>query len=369
MDKPHSTFSNWQPLRKILSMLLIIAMVVLSLPATVYAYDSTVENCTTMTIRDVSENAPQAEKEEKGVSTPKTGILVVAHGSPEDSWNQPARDAVECIDCPYPAELGFLEYVAGEDIGTAVANLEKRGVNHIVTVPMFVASASDHIEEIKYILGIPSAIAKEEASEAGLEVISHNAEIEITPALDDHPLVAKILDDRIATVSQQPDKEIVVLVAHGTSAEADLAVWKNNLASLGQQLKENHSFLDVDYGFVAIGEPKVRAVVEAQQKKNPGASIIVMPVMLSEGTFTGTEIPEVLAGLTYVYPAEGQRSLLPHDDISRLIVARAYDAIGFFAGGDGTTESPYKVATAEQLNRVRYYLDKHFILTDSIELS
>jgi sirohydrochlorin ferrochelatase len=211
-------------------------------------------------------------------------------------------------------------------------------------VPIFVASASDHIEEIKYMLGIPSSIMEEEAMKAGLEVIPHNAEIEMTPALDDHQLVAEILEDRIATVSQQPDQEIVVLAAHGTSEAEDLAVWKNNLASLGQQLKKNHKFLDVDYGFVAIGEPNVRAVVEAQQAENPGASIIVMPVMLSEGTFTGTTIPEVLTGLTYVYPAEGQRSLLPHDKISHLIVARAYEAIGVFAGGNGTVSNPYQIS-------------------------
>jgi hypothetical protein len=40
-----------------------------------------------------------------------------------------------------------------------------------------------------------------------------------------------------------------------------------------------------------------------------------------------------------------------------------------FAGGEGTEESPYQVATAEQLNQVRYNLDKHFILTDDIDLS
>jgi len=210
-------------------MLLTVAMIILLLPATVYAYDSTVENCTsTMTINGASD-APQVGKEETGVSPPTTGILVVAHGSPEDKWNQPVRDAVEGIDCPYPVELGFLEFVAGEDIGTAVANLEEQGVEHIITVPIFVASASDHIEEIKYMLGISSSITEEEAIEAGLEVISHNVEIEITPALDDHQLVAEILDDRIATVSQQADQEIVVLAAHGTSAAADLAVWKNNL--------------------------------------------------------------------------------------------------------------------------------------------
>ncbi len=45
-----------------------------------------------------------------------------------------------------------------------------------------------------------------------------------------------------------------------------------------------------------------------------------------------------------------------------------YDS-SFMAGGDGTEGNPYKIETAEQLNRVRYALDKHYILTDDISLS
>jgi hypothetical protein len=40
-----------------------------------------------------------------------------------------------------------------------------------------------------------------------------------------------------------------------------------------------------------------------------------------------------------------------------------------FVGGDGTEESPYQIATAEQLDQVRDYLDKHFILTADIDLA
>jgi hypothetical protein len=40
-----------------------------------------------------------------------------------------------------------------------------------------------------------------------------------------------------------------------------------------------------------------------------------------------------------------------------------------FAGGNGTAESPYQIATAAQLNKVRNYLDKNFILTADIDLS
>ncbi|MDD4495186.1 MAG: InlB B-repeat-containing protein, partial [Eubacteriales bacterium] len=44
-------------------------------------------------------------------------------------------------------------------------------------------------------------------------------------------------------------------------------------------------------------------------------------------------------------------------------------AAGIFAGGSGTPEDPYRIATAEQLNNVRYNLDKSFVLAADITLS
>ncbi|MCL6558152.1 MAG: S-layer homology domain-containing protein, partial [Firmicutes bacterium] len=261
------------------------------------------------------------------VQTDGTGILVLAHGSTQDSWNQPVRDAVKSVKSPFPVEAGFLESVPGEDIPSAIRKLEAQGVERIIAVPIFVASASGHIEEIKYILGLPSSITPDEAAGEGLEPVQHSAAIELTPALDDHILVAGILNDRIASVSQQAAQEVVVLAAHGTSSPDELAVWKYNLTSLGQKLKEKHGFSDVDYGFAAVGEPGLRAVIEGRKTTNPAASLIVMPVMLSEGTLTSNKIPSVLAGLEYIYPPAGQRSLLPHINISHFIAARANDAV------------------------------------------
>lgn len=42
-------------------------------------------------------------------------------------------------------------------------------------------------------------------------------------------------------------------------------------------------------------------------------------------------------------------------------------AVGF-AGGDGTSQDPYQIATADQLNEVRNYLDSHFVLINDIDL-
>lgn len=49
------------------------------------------------------------------------------------------------------------------------------------------------------------------------------------------------------------------------------------------------------------------------------------------------------------------------------VVYAAEDTVNF-AGGDGTAENPYKVATAEHLNNVRNYPDKCFLQTEDIPL-
>lgn len=48
--------------------------------------------------------------------------------------------------------------------------------------------------------------------------------------------------------------------------------------------------------------------------------------------------------------------------------AKARDARSDFAGGSGTEDDPYQVATAEQLHSVRDHLDAHFVQTEDIDL-
>lgn len=40
-----------------------------------------------------------------------------------------------------------------------------------------------------------------------------------------------------------------------------------------------------------------------------------------------------------------------------------------FAGGDGSINNPYQIATAQQLDAVRYHLDSNFVLVDDIDMS
>jgi len=44
-------------------------------------------------------------------------------------------------------------------------------------------------------------------------------------------------------------------------------------------------------------------------------------------------------------------------------------AAGDFAGGDGTAGNPFKIESADQLDKIRNYLDDHFILNQDIDMS
>lgn len=257
------------------------------------------------------------------------GVLVIAHGAAEEAWNEPVRQVVRGAksQLPYRMELGFLEFVGGEDIAAAASKLEACGVTRIVAVPLFVCSASGHMEEIKYILGLPTMLTGEKAAQEGLEKVSVTAQLELAPCLDDHPLIAEILDDRIQSLGHASEGEILVLAAHGTSEPTNLSVWVENMTSICSRLQAMHGFCAVHFGFAGAGAPGIRTVVDEARAQNPDCQTIVMPVMLSEGHFTDVRIPKKLHGLNYAYPEAGQRALLPHENMSNYISARTNDAV------------------------------------------
>ena len=314
-----------------------------------------------------------AEEENEG----KIGILVIAHGSPNEDWCAPVRDTVAEVDLPYPAELGFLEFVPNETINNAVEKLDDAGVTKIIAVPLFVSSHSSHIQEIEYVLGLRETLPQTservniegavvnrsivtkgggyvisrvpiETAEIGcgktMQAISNeeelipvetDAEIMLTKAVDDHPLVGYLLADRIAELSEDPGNETVVIVAHGTENEEDFIAWSNNLNGLSEETRKilrwwmepSIKVVDVKYAFIHLNETlhpdqTVRAVVEEASIETDA---IVVPLMVSEGYFTGRHIPQLLENLTYAYNG---KALTPHPNVATWIETRVICALG-----------------------------------------
>ncbi|MEA2051699.1 MAG: CbiX/SirB N-terminal domain-containing protein [Euryarchaeota archaeon] len=320
------------------------------------------------------------------------GILVVGHGSPSDSWCAPLRSVVANVSSPYPIELGFLEFVPNETINIAVGKLDEAGVTKIIAVPLFISSHSGHIGEIEYVLGLREELttmsmqvfvegkelersivslegryrvsympivetvsamgvtAKQhhgggEAEEEELVPVDTETEIVLTNAIDDHWAIADILVDRAAALSEDPANETIVLVAHGTGNESNFAGWVSSSKSLAEQMKLKLRYgmglniNDVRYSFVFPNETLhsdllVRAVVE---NVSATSHSIVVPLMVSEGYFTGRKIPKLLKNISYAYPEKGERALTPHSNVAEwieLMVAKelSYPSVQIYDG-------------------------------------
>jgi sirohydrochlorin ferrochelatase len=254
----------------------------------------------------------------------KIGVLVVAHGSDEIRWNQVVQQGVAAVRLPYPIAVGYLEFTE-PDIQKAVTKLESQGVSRIIAVPLFVSTYSNHIEEIKYILRLRDTLPQSEgATGETLRQVQCHSQISLTAALDDHPIVAKILAERLQRISSDPGHEVAVLVGHGADTEAGATKWQAQFDSLAQQVKKNLKLKAAYYGFAAMGKPTVRQTVTAAGSEG---EVLLIPVMLSEGFFTDQKIPRDLEGLRYRYPQPGERALLPHADLARFIEMRVKETV------------------------------------------
>lgn len=275
-----------------------------------------------------------AEEETEG----KIGVFVIASGSPSEDWCKPVRAAVKNVSLPYPVELGFLDFVPNETITAAVERFDDMGITKILAVPLFISSYSDHIRKIEYVLGLR---ANPPEGAENLTQVDTNATIELTKAMDDHPLVAYTLADRVVELSKGSGNETVVIMAYGTDNETDFVGWNNSLAtnisrwgswtyfehgeiyarSLAEQVKAISNFKDVRYGFMGYqGSPNIRQAVE--EAAHDGSVIVVTTNSLGSSYVDGL-IAKKLKGLKYSYNGKGfygyPEELSPHPNIVRWI--------------------------------------------------
>ncbi len=108
------------------------------------------------------------------------GFLLVGHGTRRTAGQEQLRTVfIEFAAqlSPYPAALGFLE-LAEPDIASAVAEMAKKGVQRLITVPVLLFSAG-HAEE-----DIPQAVA-EAARQHGIGAVTQVPPLECCqPILD-----------------------------------------------------------------------------------------------------------------------------------------------------------------------------------------
>ncbi len=278
------------------------------------------------------------------------GILLLAHGGSAE-WNGRVTELAAKVDATMPTEIAF-GMAARASIQIAIDRLVARGVTEVVAVPLFVSSWSSVITSTEYLLGLraeaPAALASyarmnhapaASGAQAGHEShtststaadgttpVTSPVPVRITPALNDHSIVADILASRARTISRDPSKEALVIVAHGPNDEDENRRWLADMRSLSGRIRQTDTFASLNYLTLRDDAPKtirdaataeLRGIVE--HEKSAGRRVLIVPLLIS---FGGIErgLRERLDGLPYTM---AENALMPDDRLATWVLTVA----------------------------------------------
>ena len=226
------------------------------------------------------------------------GLILVPHGS-DHNWNEAMRAAMAPIREKYVTEEAF-SMVDPFVVERAVRRLEAKGVKAAVLLRIFSLESSFR-DQAEYVLGL-----REEYRGPHAERIASHLRFATRGGLEAHPLLAEAMLARAREISEDPSKETVVLVAHGTGGDAADAHWMRNLETIADHIRtrsreEGRAFRDVRFhtwreDWPDKREASVRAIRGmVEEAGRDGGTALVIPVRTID---RGPEA-DFLEGLTY----------------------------------------------------------------------
>lgn len=272
------------------------------------------------------------------------GVLVMAHGGTEE-WNRNVQEAVAPLAGSLPISVAF-GMADADALQHAVHELEAAGVRRIVVVRLFI-SGDSWLERTEQILGLtpgappapptsahPHPAAADAASPAGDQPPAGDPGARHQPALyrirtdsafalsreglSEAAEVGRILLERARDLSATPEREQVLILAHGVGDDAENARWRDLITARAAQLRDALPFRRVQIETLAEDWPEQRVAAEERVRAfvrdgaAGGEQTIVIPFRLSGfGPYA-----KILEGIDYVSDGRG---LLPHSAITEWI--------------------------------------------------
>ena len=257
----------------------------------------------------------------------------MAHGGSPD-WNGGVMDAAEPLRQQYALEIAF-GMADAVTIQEAVRTLETRGIRRIAVVRLLISGESWY-DRTEQILGLrPGApgrpVLTGEAHDAGhgdqnqgMEFwrIQTEASFALTTSgLAEAEALGTVLSDRARALSRVPEREDVLILAHGPGDESENERWIAHLDSRADAVRAALAFRRVQVMTLREDWPdkrdeaerRIRAFVE--RARDDGVRTIVIPFRVQGfGPYA-----QVLHGLEYV--ADGQ-GLVPHAEVTKWIAAQ-----------------------------------------------
>jgi sirohydrochlorin cobaltochelatase len=191
-------------------------------------------------------------------------------------------------------------------------------------VPLMVSTNGSHVRQIEYYAGVRSSLPSELASahEGHGAMVRPSVPVTVTRAIDSADELGTIMADRWSALPAADRARPLVLIAHGPSAESDVAPWVDGIrhatrplaAALGRQ--PLHIGLLRDDAPAPVRAGAIRTLRDSIASLAGADSVVVMTVLISSGSIDRVKIPKDLGGLPVRYVGV---SLAPHAALARWV--------------------------------------------------
>ena len=232
------------------------------------------------------------------------GVIVISHGSPQQSWNQKVLELVRSVKSPCPLEPAFIDFNEEITLEKSIKKLEGKGVDEILIVHLSPSSYSVHHEEVKYLVGLRKDLGFY-TDASGPPVESTVKRFAVSPCMDDHPLVVKILIDFTMELSKDPENESLILLGHGPVEELANIMWVRQLERIGKEIRKALRFRDIfcmtlrNDSADLIREQASQNLREAAKRLSNQGRVIVLTYAVGTGMLQ-REVSHILQGIPSV---------------------------------------------------------------------
>ncbi|MBI4248519.1 MAG: hypothetical protein HY611_03365 [Elusimicrobia bacterium] len=180
------------------------------------------------------------------------GVLLLAEEG-DRRWNLSLAEIKKRLGGKAPVEV-VIGRLTAKELQRSVDRLARRSVGKIVAVPLYLFSNTDDLEQMRYALGLreqPSASllqrmgSKGRVASLSLARVETKLPISMTPALEDHSLMADILASHAKKISRRPQREILILASRAGGSEEENARRSAVLSRLAPGLQKAAGFKEV----------------------------------------------------------------------------------------------------------------------------
>jgi sirohydrochlorin ferrochelatase len=256
--------------------------------------------------------------EEKEINS-ALGVIVISHGAPIPIWNQEVLKLITSVNSPYPLEVAFLDYDKERTLEKAVKRMEDRDIKEISVVHLSPSSYSCHHEEIKYLLGLRKDLGIY-TEEADPPIESEVKRFAVSPCMDDHPLMVEALTDYAKELSENPEKESLILLGHGPVEEIENIMWVRQLKHIGKNIQKTLNFKEIvcmtlrNDSADLIREQAAEDLKETVQKLSTQSRVIILTYAIGPG-MVQSEVKQILKDFPSI--VIGMKGVVSHPNAAK----------------------------------------------------